>query len=282
MITISDRETLRREVRRHRLAEDRIGFVPTMGNLHEGHLALVREARSRSDCVVASIYVNPLQFGADEDLSRYPRTPEEDARALQRESADILFIPDDRTMYPRGLGAQTKVEVPGLGNILCGAARPGHFIGVATVVNRLLNMVQPDVAVFGKKDYQQLAVIRTMVEDLAMPIEIVGVDTVRDHDGLALSSRNVYLSPEHRAVAPLLYRSLQDAAARLAENHGELAEIERSTLRVLENGGFRPDYVSVRRQEDLQPPQPADRQLVILAAAWLGPARLIDNVEVIV
>ncbi len=271
-------ESLRREIAALRRAGKRIAFVPTMGNLHEGHLRLVDEARRHAEAVVVSIYVNPLQFGPQEDFHAYPRTPAEDAALLAVRGVDLLFMPLDAEMYPRGLDAMTKVEVPGLSDILCGAFRPGHFRGVATVVNRLFNLVQPDVAVFGKKDYQQWVLIRRMVEDLGMPIEIIGVETVREPDGLAMSSRNRYLTPAERARAPELYRCLCEAVSALQAG-GEAAQVEAWAASALTRAGFRPDYVSVRRAGDLAPSTPQDARRVILAAAWLGRARLIDNLE---
>ncbi len=257
-----------------------LAFVPTMGNLHAGHLALVREARRRTAGVVVSIFVNPLQFGPDEDLDRYPRTLEADRRALQAEGAALLFAPPVEVMYPVPLEQQTRVEVPGIGELYCGASRPGHFTGVATVVCKLFNMVQPDLAVFGKKDYQQLQVIRRMVRDLAMPVEIVGVDTVREPDGLAMSSRNQYLSAQERRIAPALYRELQGAAERIAAGERDWAALEASVAGALAEAGFRPDYVAVADAETLLAPTADSRRLVILAAAWLGRARLIDNIEI--
>jgi len=256
----------------------RLAFVPTMGNLHAGHARLFTEARRHADAVIASIYVNPLQFGANEDFGAYPRTPVEDREALLAANVDLLFMPDDADIYPRGPSAQTAVEVPGLSDVLCGAYRPGHFRGVTTVVNRLFNLIAPEVALFGKKDYQQWLVIRLMVADLGLPIEVVGVDTVREVDGLALSSRNRYLSAAERAQAPGLYQTLQRVAQRMRDGVApKTAEAE--AVDTLRQGGFRPDYVSVRRAADLGEPLAGDRELVVLAAAWLGRTRLIDNVE---
>lgn len=279
MIEVAAVASLRREVAALRAARGRIAFVPTMGNLHEGHLRLMAEARRRADAVVASIYVNPLQFGPNEDYATYPRTPDADRAALTRAGADLLFMPTDEAMYPRGPERMTKVEVPGVSDILCGAFRPGHFRGVATVVNRLFNLVQPDVAIFGKKDYQQLLVIRLMVADLGLPIEIVGVETVREADGLALSSRNRYLNAEERALAPRLYATLTVLRDRVTSSRAAIASAEAQAARELERAGFRVDYVSVRRRSDLAPPAPGDTALVALAAAGLGRTRLIDNVE---
>lgn len=278
MIIVETVAGLRREIAALRTQQKRIAFVPTMGNLHAGHLRLVEEARRLAHAVVVSIYVNPLQFGAGEDFAAYPRTPQEDEAALEAKAVDLLFMPGDREMYPRGLEAMTRVEVPGLSDILCGAYRPGHFRGVTTVVNRLFNLVQPDVAVFGKKDYQQWLIIRRMVDDLGMPVEIVGVETVREPDGLAMSSRNHYLSGTERRIAPRLYATLGTARDRLVAG-AAVAEVEALAAAELVAAGFRPDYVSVRRAEDLAEPGPADRRLVLLAAAWLGRARLIDNLE---
>ena len=282
MIVVETIPALRREIAALRRAGKRIAFVPTMGNLHAGHLKLVQIARQHADVVVASIYVNPLQFGPKEDFGAYPRTPDDDKKALETEKTDLLFMPTDAEMYPRGLDVMTKVEVPALGDILCGQFRPGHFRGVTTVVNRLFSLVQPDVAVFGKKDYQQLMLIKLMVADLGLPIEIVGVDTMREADGLALSSRNNYLSPAERQVAPKLYATLRDVCDRILKEGGVRSGIETDTLHALETAGFRADYLSVRRAADLGEPGPQDKALVILVAAWLGRTRLIDNLEVTV
>jgi len=226
--------------------------------------------------VVVSIFVNPMQFGPREDLAAYPRTPEQDRALLEGAGADLLFLPAVAEVYPRPPAEQTRVEVPGLSDLLCGAARPGHFVGVATVVCKLFNMVQPQVALFGEKDFQQLLVIRRMVEDLALPVAIQGVPTSREADGLARSSRNGYLTLEERALAPRLYATLQWVAAELRAGV-DSSEIVAAALRQLSEAGFRPDYLEVRRAADLAPPGPGDRDLVILAAAWLGRARLIDN-----
>lgn len=269
---------LRAEVAGLRAGGRRIAFVPTMGNLHAGHRRLMEEARRHADAVVVSIYVNPLQFGPKEDLASYPRTPAEDRALLERVNVDVLFAPQDRDIYPRGREHHTQVEVPHLGEILCGAFRPGHFRGVTTVVARLLNLVAPDVALFGKKDYQQLLIISLMTADLGMPIEIVGVDTVREPDGLALSSRNNYLSPDERCTAPRLYRSLEQVRRRVQEGV-PITAAESEAMSELQNAGFQPDYVSVRRRRDLAEPESADKSLIVLAAARLGRTRLIDNLE---
>jgi len=280
MIIAQSVAELKREIARLRAAGRRIAFVPTMGNLHAGHRHLMEQARRHADAVVASIYVNPLQFGPQEDFSAYPRTPDQDRTLLEAAKVDVLFFPDDAAIYPRGRAASTRVEVPGVSDILCGAARPGHFRGVATVVHRLLQLVSPDVALFGKKDYQQLLVIRLMTADFGLPTEIIGVDTVRDADGLAMSSRNIYLTPEERRIAPRLYATLQALAGQIqgVSWHG-FSVHETQAAEQLEIAGFRPDYISVRRQQNLAIPGPDDRQLVILAAVWLGRARLIDNLE---
>ncbi len=269
-------DRLRARVAAWRAAGERIGLVPTMGNLHGGHLRLVRHARERSDRVVATVFVNPMQFGPGEDFEAYPRTLEADREKLADAGADLLFSPAVTTVYPRGREGHTQVEVPGISGLLCGASRPGHFVGVATVVCKLFNMVQPDLAVFGEKDFQQLLVIRRMTEDLCLPVEIFGMPTVREADGLAMSSRNGYLSAEERARAPALYRSLQVAADKLAVGVS-VARTEAEACAELAAQGLRPDYFSVRRKADLASPAPGDAELVILAAAYLGRARLIDN-----
>ena len=279
MITVDTVAGLKEQIARLRQGGKRVAFVPTMGNLHAGHLHLMQEARQRAQVVVASVYVNPLQFGENEDFNSYPRTPAHDKVALLAAGVNVLFMPTEAEIYPRGRAAQTVVEVPGLGAELCGAFRPGHFRGVTTVVNRLFNLVSPDVAVFGKKDYQQWLLIRLMVADLGMPVEIVGVDTVREIDGLALSSRNNYLSDAERKTAPVLYETLCGLRDRVLRHGSVTHEAEDAAMESLKSHGFRPDYVSVRRQDDLIEPGPGDRRLVVLAAAWLGKTRLIDNVE---
>jgi len=273
-------DTMRARVRAWRTAGERVGLVPTMGNLHEGHFALVRRARREADKVVASVFVNPLQFGVGEDFERYPRTLEGDAAHLRELGVDTVFAPPVSEVYPDGGAVLTRVCVRELSDMLCGAFRPGHFEGVATVVAVLFNLVQPDLAVFGEKDYQQLVVIRRMVRDLHMPVEVLGEPTVREPSGLALSSRNQYLSAQQRAMAPRLNRSLRAAARRLEAGDSDLASIEADGLRELAGAGFRPDYFAVRDAKTLQPPAPDTRHLVVLAAAWLGPARLIDNCRV--
>ena len=280
MQTVQTIQALRSTLAPWRCTNERIALVATMGNLHAGHLALVSRAAQVAERVVASIFVNPMQFAAGEDFERYPRTLESDSLLLAEAGVHVLFAPSVAEMYPRELSRLTRVEVPGLSEILCGASRPGHFTGVATVVTKLFNIVQPHVAVFGEKDLQQLLVIRRLVADLRMPVDIVGVPTVREGDGLAMSSRNGYLSPVEREQAPALYRTLCEAAQRLAAGERDIEALERSGNAALEAAGLRPDYFSIRRAEDLEPPGPEDAELVILAAAWLGGARLIDNLGV--
>jgi pantoate--beta-alanine ligase len=256
-----------------------VSLVPTMGNLHAGHLGLVRMAANQSDRVVVSIFVNPTQFGEDEDFNEYPRSLQQDCDQLTELNTDLVFTPTVEEMYPGGIEHCTRVEVPALSHILCGASRPGHFTGVATVVNRLFNMVQPQLAVFGEKDYQQLLVIRRMVRDLAMPVQVLGAPIARNPDGLAMSSRNQYLEPEQRAIAPVIYRTLQQAAAQLRNGNRDYAALEQSGMEQMQAAGLQPEYVSIRRAEDLMAPAATEAKLVILAAAWLGQARLIDNIQ---
>ena len=278
MITIDELGGLRAQVESWRRGGN-VAFVPTMGNLHAGHLSLVRVARQLADRVVVSIFVNPLQFGVGEDFEKYPRTLERDMAMLEGEGTDLLFAPPLDVMYAKPQDQQTRVEVPGLSSLLCGACRPGHFVGVSTVACKLFNMVQPDIAVFGKKDFQQLMVIRRMVEDLAMPVRVVGVETMRESDGLAMSSRNGYLSTEERAIAPVLHRVLSGIAARLREGDDDYAGLQVQATRELEENGFGPDYVAIRKSDDLGEPEPGEARLVVLAAAYLGKARLIDNID---
>ena len=277
MNTVKTVRELRAAVARARGEGKRIGFVPTMGNLHSGHAALVTKAAQRADFVVASIFVNPLQFGANEDLDKYPRTLAADQERLLQAGCNLLFAPSVEEMYPDGMSVQTRVSVPGLSEGLCGASRPGHFEGVATVVSKLFNMVQPDLAVFGEKDFQQLAVIRAMVRDLNMPIQIIGEPTVRAEDGLALSSRNGYLSAEQRAAAPALYRTLQQLASAIRDGNRDFAQLIEAGQASLVSAGFRPDYLEIREASSLRPAEANDTQLVILGAAFMGTTRLIDN-----
>ena len=267
---------LRNAIADWRLAGKRIAFVPTMGNLHAGHLKLVSEARQKADRVVVSIFVNPTQFGAGEDFETYPRTEREDQEKLETVGADLLFLPPVPEMYAPD--AKTVVLVAGLSELHCGASRPGHFNGVATVVCKLFNLVQPDIALFGLKDFQQLAVIRAMVRDLSFPVEIFGVDTVRERSGLAMSSRNGYLSTEEIKVAPKLYESLCMARDAVLSGKQAYADIEVQAMLSLREAGFQPDYFSICRSNDLKKADAEDKDLVILAAAKLGRTRLIDNI----
>lgn len=274
---VDDLARLRATVRGWTLAGERVAFVPTMGNLHAGHFSLVRLARTLADRVVASVFVNPTQFGPNEDFDRYPRTPERDAEGLRDAGCDVLWMPDVTTMYPFGADRAVQVRVPGVTDVLEGAHRPGHFDGVATVVARLFLQVQPDVAVFGRKDYQQLAVIRYMAREMSFPVEIVAGDTVREPDGLAMSSRNQYLSGDERMRAPAIHRVLQ--AMRDGVGAGRAVEsVEDEAARALEAAGFAVDYAVVRTR-DFRPLASSDRTLVALVAARLGRTRLIDNLE---
>jgi pantoate--beta-alanine ligase len=253
-------------------------FVPTMGNLHDGHLRLVEEASPRGACTVVSIFVNRLQFAPHEDFDRYPRTLADDCKKLDSIGVDVVFAPDEHELYPQ---PQQYIVHPGpIENILEGEVRPGHFRGVATVVLKLFNMVQPKAAVFGKKDYQQCLVLKNMVQQLALPVEIILADTVRADDGLALSSRNQYLSPDERAEAPRLYRVLSELKAELQRGARSYSSLEAKAMDELARHGWKPDYVTVRRQSDLSAPLESDRALVVLAAARLGAPRLLDNIEV--
>ena len=272
-----DAASLRDRVSAWRRAGERIAFVPTMGNLHAGHYALVAEARARCDRVVASVFVNPTQFGPNEDFAAYPRTLDADAAGLAAVGCDLLFAPTVDVLYPFGPEASVRVHVPGVSEGLCGDFRPGHFDGVATVVAKLFHLVQPDVAVFGRKDFQQLRVIERMVRDLGMPIEIIGVDTLREPNGLAMSSRNQYLSADERERAAEIHRTL--AAMREAVGQGRARPaVEAAAVDRLAQAGFRVDYAAIRRADDLALPADAERTgLVALVAARLGKARLIDN-----
>ena len=280
MDTVSTADELRRVVRDWHRQENRVAFVPTMGNLHAGHLQLVRHARAIADRVVVSIFVNPTQFGPNEDYASYPRTPEEDAQALMEADTDLLFLPAVEEIYPPDLSPAPYVAVPEIDGILCGEFRPGHFSGVATVVAKLFNLVQPDVAIFGEKDYQQLVVIRRMTRALCLPVEIEGVATVREASGLAMSSRNRYLSEAEQNTAATLYRVLGEVREAVEGGTSDYAALEAGAMAQLEQAGFRPEYVSIRRAADLAEPQPGDTRLRVLAAARLGAARLIDNIGI--
>lgn len=259
-------------------AAGRVAFVPTMGNLHAGHLALMQTAREHGDCVVVSIFVNPLQFGPNEDFQTYPRTLEADCASLQLAGAEVVFAPSVAEMYPTP--QQVEIVPPPIASELCGAFRPGHFQGVATVVAKLFNIVQPAVALFGKKDYQQLHIIRAMVRELNFPIQIIGAETLRAADGLALSSRNGYLSAQERQEAPRLFRVLSHLARQLKSGRHDFAALEAEARRELEAHGWRADYLAVRDATTLLAPTDGLSQLVVLGAAWLNATRLIDNIEV--
>lgn len=267
---------IRAQVRAWRAKGETVAFVPTMGNLHAGHITLVKEAKRRADHVVASIFVNPMQFGKNEDLDAYPRTLADDQAGLIGAGCELLFTPTPDIIYPKGLDAQTFVEVPGISDELCGASRPGHFRGVATIVLKLFNIVQPDIALFGRKDFQQLLVIRTMVEDLSLPLEIIGVETVREPSGLAMSSRNGYLSADEKHRAAALKAALDTLASQIGSG-GQISEAIDGANQRLIDAGFRPDYLEVRSATTLAPATDADKELVVLAAAYMGKARLIDN-----
>jgi len=272
-------DKLRSAVQKYRQSGQSVGFVPTMGNLHEGHLALVRYAKDASDAVVVSIFVNPLQFDQADDLEAYPKTLEEDVRQLEALDVDLLFVPEVGDIYPNDMATSARVEVPGISERLEGATRAGHFTGVATVVAKLFNLVQPDIAVFGEKDYQQLAVIYKMVKELNFPIEVLSIPTVRESSGLAMSSRNNYLSEEQRFQAAGLSQILNQLADSIRSGERNYRELEANGAEMLLKDGFRPDYLEVCHGETLLPASDKDDSLILLAAAWLGPARLIDNVS---
>jgi pantoate--beta-alanine ligase len=279
MQTITRIAELREVVTEWRLGRESIAFVPTMGNLHMGHASLMAAAHLHGRRVISSIFVNPLQFGPSEDFSAYPRTLDDDGNLLREYGVDALFNPSVDEMYPQGSVGSTVIDVPGLTDVLCGAVRPGHFQGVATVVVKLLCLVQPDVAIFGEKDYQQLTVIRRVVQDLNVPVQIVGAPTVRAEDGLALSSRNRYLDLEERAKAPALYRALDQARRRLESGDTAFAAIEAEGLAAIGAAGIKPDYFEVRTADRLDRPSDTDVDLVVLTAGRLGKARLIDNLQ---
>ncbi len=279
MNTVHTVTDLRAQLHEHRRQGQSIALVPTMGNLHAGHLALVEEARRRADIVVTSIFVNPMQFGPSEDLDSYPRTLEEDQRRLEDTGNDLVFAPSAREIYPEGMDHHTHVTVPYITELHCGASRPGHFTGVATVVTLLFNMVQPDLAVFGEKDFQQLAVIRKLARDLHLPIDIVGVPTYRESDGLAMSSRNHYLSEGERARAVRLYEMLCETAERIRAGRRDYTTLSDEAVRTLDSEGFHPDYFNIVNSRTLQPADHRDSEVTILAAAWLGRTRLIDNIS---
>lgn len=272
-------KTLRQALSEARAAGKRIGFVPTMGNLHDAHLALVKIAQEQCDLVVASIFVNRLQFGLHEDWDKYPRTLQADTLKLREQGCDILFCPEEQEIYPNGMDEQTRVIVPTMSKVLCGASRPGHFDGVTTVVSKLFNIVQPDVAVFGTKDFQQLAIIRRMVEDLCVPVEIIGGAIVREADGLAMSSRNSYLTEQERPKANQLYKSLSWVREQLLSGQRDFIALETTAKQQIEAVGFKPDYISVANAKTLDPAANDDVQIAVLGAMYTSRARLIDNIS---
>lgn len=279
MRTCNNKTQLQASVQHYRKEGQTVAFVPTMGNLHQGHLDLVRKARKLCDIVIVSIFVNPLQFGANEDLDAYPRTMAADKEKLFSEGVHLLYAPAVDDIYPQGMNQQTVVSVPDLGDTLCGSSRPGHFDGVTTVVNKLLNIVQPDTAIFGEKDFQQLSIVRKMVSDLCMPVKIVGVATTRDEDGLAMSSRNGYLSADERLIAPLLHQTLNTCREAIACGFDNFLQLESHARMQLLQAGFEPDYFAIRDARTLRAVTDSSEEVAILAAARLGNTRLIDNVR---
>lgn len=277
MLIIETLPLLRQQIRRLRMEGKRVALVPTMGNLHDGHMKLVDEAKARADVVVVSIFVNPMQFDRPEDLARYPRTLQEDCEKLNKRKVDLVFAPSVKEIYPNGTETHTYVDVPGLSTMLEGASRPGHFRGVSTIVSKLFNLVQPDIACFGEKDFQQLALIRKMVADMGFDIEIVGVPIMRAKDGLALSSRNGYLTAEQRKIAPGLYKVLSSIADKLQAGERDLDEIITIAGQELNEKGFRADDIQIRDADTLLEVSETSKRAVILVAAWLGDGRLIDN-----
>lgn len=277
MLIIETLPLLRQQIRRLRMEGKRVALVPTMGNLHDGHMKLVDEAKARADVVVVSIFVNPMQFDRPEDLARYPRTLQEDCEKLNKRKVDLVFAPSVKEIYPNGTETHTYVDVPGLSTMLEGASRPGHFRGVSTIVSKLFNLVQPDIACFGEKDFQQLALIRKMVADMGFDIEIVGVPIMRAKDGLALSSRNGYLTAEQRKIAPGLHKVLSSIADKLQAGERDLDEIITIAGQELNEKGFRADDIQIRDADTLLEVSENSKRAVILVAAWLGDARLIDN-----
>ncbi|MCZ8531077.1 pantoate--beta-alanine ligase [Alteromonas sp. PRIM-21] len=271
---------LRETVNMWRRNGETIGFVPTMGNLHDGHLKLVKKAKIHNDKVVVSIFVNPMQFGANEDLDAYPRTIEEDKAKLIAVGADAVFLPSVAEMYPAGLDAQTFVEVPGISDSHCGASRPGHFRGVATVVTKLFNMVQPDDAFFGEKDFQQLQVIRALARDLSMAVKVHGVPTEREASGLAMSSRNGYLTESEKATASAIFEEMQRIKASIENGNTNFAELENIMIANLEAKGFKKDYCQVVNAATFEAASDSDKELVLLVAMFMGKTRLIDNMQI--
>jgi pantoate--beta-alanine ligase len=279
MLTVTTIAAVREHVARWRAAGERVVFVPTMGNLHAGHVSLIEAAKTHGKRFISSIFVNPMQFGPNEDFAHYPRTPTQDATMLQDAGCDLMFMPEVAEIYPNGADHATRIEVPGISNILCGEFRPGHFEGVATVVAKLFHIVDPDVAIFGEKDFQQLTIIRRMVADLCLRVEIVGAPTVREPDGLAMSSRNQYLDADQRRLAPSIYRQLQQAVTALKAGDRDYAKVEATGRAALDGLGFKTDYFSVRDARSLLPARPDTKHFVVLVASRLGKARLIDNVQ---
>lgn len=277
MLIIETLPLLRQHIRRARQEGKRLALVPTMGNLHDGHMKLVDEAKARADIVVVSIFVNPMQFDRPDDLVRYPRTLQEDCEKLNKRKVDFVFAPAADQIYPQGTEGQTYVDVPGLSTMLEGASRPGHFRGVSTIVSKLFNLIQPDIACFGEKDFQQLALIRKMVADMGYDIEIVGVPIIRAKDGLALSSRNGYLTAEQRKIAPGLYKVMCEIGEKLQAGERELDEMIALAEKALNEKGFRADDIQIRDADTLLALTETSQRAVILVAAWLGQARLIDN-----
>lgn len=277
MQTFAEISALREQIKQHKRDGRKIAFVPTMGNLHEGHLTLVRKARENADIVVVSIFVNPMQFDRADDLNSYPRTLEDDLSKLTTEGVELVFTPTPEIIYPLGVENQTSVEVPVLSNMLEGASRPGHFRGVSTVVTKLFNIVQPDVACFGEKDFQQLAIIRKMTEDLALDIEIIGVPTVREMDGLAMSSRNGLLTIDERQRAPVLARTMRWISSAIRGGRDDYASVIEDASDQLRAAGLQPDEIFIRDARTLQVISAESTQAVILMSAFLGKARLIDN-----
>ena len=279
MKTVSQIAELRQTVKAWHQQGLTVAFVPTMGNLHAGHISLVTEAHKHADKVVASIFVNPMQFGANEDIDNYPRTMTDDQQKLMDAGTNLLFTPTADIIYPKGLDKQSYIEVPNVSDGYCGESRPGHFRGVATVVCKLFNLVQPDVACFGLKDYQQVQVIQTMVEDLSLPIHIIPVETVRELSGLALSSRNGYLTDEEKKIAPALNQNIQWLAEQI-QNNNDFIGLAKKATSFIDNAGLKTDYIHICHARTLQPASEDDHELVILAAAHCGKARLIDNMQV--
>ena len=271
---------LREILRKHRNRGQKIGFVPTMGNLHDGHLALIKQAKQTNDVVVCSIFVNALQFGLNEDWDKYPRTYNSDCEKLDQEGCDYLFYPEDGEMYPNGLDTQSRVICPTMTDVLCGASRPGHFEGVTTVVSKLFNIVQPDEAIFGIKDYQQLAVIKRMTEDLCLPVKIISAPIHRESDGLAMSSRNSYINEDERPKVKVLKQVLELIAQQIKAGNLEFTQLEMEAKKRIESEGFKADYVTISNSKTLESAAVDDREITILGAMYTDSARLIDNISI--